>query len=392
MKLTAFKIKSLKQPGRYSDGGGLYLEVEKSGSRHWVLRVVVRGRRRDIGLGSVETVDLASVRMEAARMRAEARSGGDPTTSRQRQQVPTMEEATRKLFERNRQGWKAGPHHERWIAMMERYVFVRIGKRLVSDIERADVLAVLEPIWLERPETARKVRHRIGMVMDWAHASGHRTGENPVRTLTKVLPRQGDTVSHHRALPASDVPALLEKLRAMEPTPSRLALEWAVLTACRSAEVRLAAWSEVDTTARTWTIPAPRTKTGKPLVVPLTDRMLEVLALAGKLDRPGELVFPGQRLRRPLTDVAVNKPLRQLGYSSAATLHGFRSTFRDWAAETTNFANEVVEMALGHAISNKVEAAYRRGDLFEKRRKLMEQWSAFVSHTGAEIVPIGRRA
>lgn len=391
--LTAVTVRNAK-PGRHADGNGLYLEVDESGARRWLLRIMVQGRRRDIGLGSTSLVSLAEARDTAIAMRKVARAGGDPLAERQKalRVVPTFETAARTCHTEHKDSWKNGKHADQWFTTLETYAFPVIGTMTVDKIGTPEVRDVLLPIWLEKPETARRVRQRIGTVLDWATTKAFREGENPVRSVAKGLPKQKDAAEHFAALAYDDVPAFLTKLRATDQTGPvvKLAMEFLILTAVRSGEMRGAVWREIDTEAKLWTIPAERMKAGKPHVVPLAPRAVELLEAARKLARKPDdldaLVFEGSKPDKPMSDMTLTMVLRRMKIE--ATAHGFRSAFRDWTAETTNTPSDVAEMALAHTIKNKVEAAYRRGDLLEKRRVLMKLWADFCQGATGAVVPI----
>jgi integrase len=378
-KLTAIGIRNLKQPGRYSDGNGLILDIGKSGRGSWIVRVQVDGRRRDIGLGSLSGLSLGQARDAAAQIRRDAKAGIDVVAARKREQniIPTFEAAALKVHTEHKAAWKNSKHQAQWIRTLEVYVFPIIGDRLVSDIEGPAIRDLLAPIWLSKPETARRVRQRIGTVLDWAYAKGYRTTEAPMRSLAKGLPRQPRKSGHFEAMPFADIPTFVASLRERM-SVGRLALEFVILTATRSGEVRGCCWSEIDLNKKLWTIPASRMKTGKVHVVPLCDAAIDGLKRAEIFRTPlSDLVFPGQNPKSALSDMTLLKILRdrQLG----VTVHGFRSSFRDWVAEETNYAGEIAEAALAHAIPNKVEAAYKRTDFLEKRKALMADWGNFCS-------------
>lgn len=391
--LTAVSVRNAK-PGRHADGNGLYLEVDESGARRWLLRIMIQGKRRDIGLGSASLVTLAEARDKAHDMRKIARAGGDPLADRRaaRRVVPTFEEAAKSCHKEHRDGWKNGKHADQWLNTLETYAFPLLGAVRVNEIGAPEVRDVLLPIWLEKSVTARRLRQRIGTVLDWASSKGFRDGENPVRGVAKGLPKQKDAAGHFAALPYDDVPAFLTKLRATDQTGPmvKLAMEFLILTAVRSGEMRGALWREIDIKAKLWTIPAERMKAGKPHVVPLAPRAVELLEEARKLARKPDdiaaLVFEGSKPDKPMSDMTLTMVLRRMKVE--ATAHGFRSAFRDWTAETTNTPSDVAEMALAHTIKNKVEAAYRRGDLLEKRRVLMDLWADFCQGATGAVVPI----
>jgi len=378
--LTAAFVDKVKTPGKYGDGNGLYLIVDTSKASRWVLRVQSGGRRRDVGLGGTKSVTLAEARDLAYEIRKKARAGLDPVAVRraEREGVPTFEECAKTVHAANLKSWRNGKHTDQWINTLEAYVYPTIGKRQVNKIETGDILKVLMPIWTDKPETARRALQRVRTVLDHATAAGHRSGENPCRIAVIGLPKQLGNVKHFAALPYADVPAFIKTLRNADcDSMIRLALEFLILTAARSGEVRGAPPEECDLKSKLWTIPAERMKAEREHVVPLTSRAIEIVTEARRLAPNSNLIFPSRRTRgKPLSDMALTMILRRLKID--ATAHGFRSTFRDWASEETNFPSEVAEMALAHAIDNKVEAAYRRGKLLEKRRLLMDAWSKFV--------------
>ena len=364
-------------PGRYCDGQGLYLFVQPSGTRSWVQRLAIRGRRHELGLGSAALVPLAEARARALANRKIAREGGDPLAEKHRAETtPTFAAAAARVLEQKQAGWSTSRHASTWLRSLETYAFPRIGGRLVSEVKSADVLEVLTPIWHEKAQTARRVRQRIRTVLEWAVAMELRP-DNPCDRIAPVLGPQQAVVQHMRALPHQQVATAVAMVRASGGAPAvKLAFEFLVLTAARWGEVRGATWDEIDTKAYVWTIPANRMKAKRDHRVPLCRRATEVLDAAQTLgDGSGPLVFPNgdgtplpeKKLRRLLQDRSI-----------AAVPHGFRSTFRDWAAERTNHPREVVEAALAHMVHNKVEAAYARSDLFERRRRLMDEWAAYV--------------
>ena len=367
-------------PGRHADGNGLYLFVQPSGTRSWVQRLVIRGRRRELGLGAATLVPLAKAREQALANRMLARSGGDPLSEKRRVQgVPTFAEAAQRVLEQKRGGWRGRWHAQNWWRSMERYAFPRIGSRPVSEVNTADVLEILTPIWHVKAETARAVRQRIRSVIEWAIALDMRS-DNPCDRVLPVLGPQNDIVTHRQALPHRDVAAAIETVRAGSAQPAvKLAFEFLVLTATRSGEVRGAQWAEIDTAGRVWILSAQRMKAKRQHRVPLCGRALEVLDAARALGDGSPHVFP-MRSGRPISASTLVKTLQNL--QIVAVPHGFRSSFRDWAAEKTDHPREVIEAALAHVVQNKVEAAYARSDLFERRRLLMDDWSEYLGRNG----------
>ena len=374
--------------GRHADGNGLYLYVQPAGTRSWIQRLVIRGRKHELGLGSVHLVSLAEVREQALANRKLARAGGDPLADKRRfHGMPTFAEAAATVVEQKRAGWRSPRQATDWIRNLEHYAFPRIGSRPVAEVNSADVMAVLAPLWHVKMRTARTLRQRIRAVLEWAIAMEYRT-DNPCDRVGPVLGPQREVVRHMRALPHQDVAAAVETVRASRSTRAvRLAFEFLVLTAARSAEVRLAMWDEIDTAGRVWTIPAERMKMNREHRVPLSLRAMEVLDAARSLADGNPLVFPN-RWGNPVKGTFLSELLRDLDIP--AVPHGFRSSFRDWAAEETDHPREVIEAALAHVVQNRVEAAYARSDLFERRRRLMDDWASYLgrdrSHQGAAVV------
>jgi integrase len=383
-KLTAVAVRKLG-PGRHADGGGLYLVVDPSGARRWLLRIVAQGKRRDIGLGGAQTVSLADAREKARLLRAIARGGGNPLAERDKNRgaAITFEAATRCFHaEQIVPNAKNGKHVAQWLTTVETYAFPVMGAKPVDMVDQSDVLRALSPIWTETPETARRVRQRVRAVLDWARIAGLRHGINPVEGVELGLPRQRDRVTHFAALPWQDVPTVMERIAAIKGMGA-LALRFAILTAARSGEVRGASWAEINMDAAVWIIPAERMKAEKEHRVPLSRPALEVLREAKALaTRTGDLVFPAMKAGRPLSDMTLSAVLKRL--EIAVTVHGFRSTFRDWAEEATSYPHEVKEAALAHTVKNKTEGAYRRTDLFDKRREMMREWGESALNAGVD--------
>jgi integrase len=386
--LSAAQVRNVSEPGRYMDGNCLQLVVDKSGAKRFILRVTIHGKRHDLGLGSTSLVSLAEAREEALRLRKIARAGGDPMAVRRQERhfqiVPTFEEAARQVHEGRAETFRNEKHAAQWIHSLEKYVFPVIGNRRVNDIGSADVIQVLSPIWNKIPETARRVRQRMKIVFQFAKAKSFRTGDNPVDGVSEVLPKHNTKQEHHPALPYADLPAFIQKLRGYEGVSARLALEFLILTAARTSEVLQAKWSEIDVEKKCWIVPAERMKTKIEHKVPLAPRCIEILAKAKEISDGGDYIFPGIRLKKPLSNMTFNMALDRMMYQ--ITTHGFRSTFRDWAEEKTHFTNSVIEAALAHTVKNKVEAAYLRTKLFDKRAKLAEAWAAFATAPTGQVV------
>lgn len=377
MALTILKVKNAK-PGRHVDGRGLCLMVKPSGARTWVLRMQCNGQRRDYGLGSALDVSLADAREAATALRRQVRDGFDPVAERRkaRKIIPSFESATRTCHETLGDGWKDG-HHARWLSGFENHVFPRIGAKPVDQVDSACVVEALSPIWLEIPETARRMLQRIGVVLDFAHVKGWVPDEVSLRSVRKGLPRQSDKRGHMAAMPYADVPALMQRLAAAAPTTGRDALRFTIYNAVRSNETRLAVWTEFDLDKAIWTIPGERMKARETHVVPLSAPVLALLCKRWN-ERTSDtgLVFSNDG-EKPISDMTMTKLLRDDGFASI-TVHGFRSAFTDWSSEKTDFPKEVADKALAHKLPNKVEAAYRRTDFFEKRRSLMKLWAEYL--------------
>ena len=382
--LTVAKVKRVKEPGRYGDGSGLYLNVAKGGSKSWVQRIVVDGRRRDIGLGGFPAVSLAKARERALENRTAVAEGRDPLTEKRKPKMPTFHDAARACYEANRPRWRSEKVAKNWRQRLERYA-APLFPMPVDAITRADVLAVLEPIWSKRPETARRVRSHVRTTLGWCQAHGFVESNVAGEAVSGALPAMPARRAHLRALPYQEVPAALETATASTAgLAAKACLEFLVLTAARSGEARRAMWAEIDLNARTWTIPAERMKGGVEHRVPLSDAAIAVLEQAAVLSDESGLLFPSPLGGRPLSDMTLTKVLRTTGLAERATVHGFRSSFRDWAAECTGASWAVMEKALAHHVGSAVERAYARSDLFEQRRALMQAWGAYVTGSGME--------
>lgn len=351
----------------------------------------MNGRRRDLGLGAYPDVSLALARERAADARRLIAQGEDPIAQKHTTKPKTFKDTALELIENKRSGWKNAKHAAQWTSTLETYVFPRLGQLQVSKVETADVISALTPIWSQKPETANRVRQRIEAIIDYATARGIRSGDNPARWrghLDHLLPKPTKVraVRHHPALPHAEVPDFWAELTARDGVAAR-ALRFTILTAARSGEVRGMSWSEVDLDAGLWVVPAERMKAGKEHRVPLSEAAVDLL---GPRHDKESLVFESQaKPGRPISDMSMTAVLRRMGRNEI-TVHGFRSTFRDWAGETTSFPREVIEAALAHRIKDKAEAAYARSDLFDKRRDLMDAWSNFVgySETSTHVISI----
>ncbi|WP_281406234.1 MULTISPECIES: site-specific integrase [unclassified Methylobacterium] len=387
-KLTALGVARLKTPGMYGDGGGLWLQVSGKGAKSWIFRFTLDGKARAMGLGSANTFSLVEARDRARECRKLTAERLDPIEARAGRRQEAAIEAARAItfrtcaagyIEAHRAGWRNIKHAAQWTATLEAYAYPAFGDLPVQAVDTGLVMQALEPIWSAKPETATRVRGRIESVLDWATTRGYRRGENPARWkghLQNLLPKRSKVqrVEHHAALPFVDVPTFMADLASRDAVAAR-ALAFAILTAARTGEVIGARWSEIDLDTRTWTVPADRMKGGREHRVPLSDPAVVLLKQMQTIGDAG-FVFPGARRGKPMSGMGMLMLLRRMGRADI-TAHGFRSSFRDWASETTHFPSEVVEMALAHTVESKVERAYRRGDLFEKRRELMRTWAVY---------------
>ena len=390
-RLNARAVATTTKHGRHADGGGLYLSISPNGGRRWVFLFRWHGKPTEIGFGSARDVALARARELASQARAKLAEGINPKEARRALKGVTFGECADRLIEAMRPSWRNDKHVAQWEMTLRDYA-APLRRLPVDKISTDDVLLALKPIWSKKAETASRLRGRIERVLDAAKAQGLRSGENPARWrghLDQLLPkRQQLARGHHAAMSYADVPSFMADLQSRQATAA-LALEFAILTAARSGEVLGARWVEFDLERAVWTIPAARMKAGREHRVPLSRRALKIVKAMHQV-RDGDFVFPGQKAAMPLSVMALGMVLRRMSIKDA-TVHGFRSAFRDWAAECTNFTNEVCEAALAHVIANKAEAAYRRGDLFDKRRKLMEAWAVFCAASKADKVVALRR-
>ena len=387
-QLTAAKVRGITKPGRHTDGGTLYLNVAPGGSRSWVQRLTINGKRCDIGLGGWPLVSLAEAREKAFENRKAARAGIDPLAAKRRAKVPTFREAAQKTFEANRPRWRNAKVEKNWMQQLQRYALPTLGDMRVDQIGREDVLRVLTPIWTAKPETGRKVRQRIRTIMAWAQAHGYFEHNVAGDAIAGALPTMPAVKEHFRALPYQEIPAALETVEASASSmSSKLCFRFTVLTAARSGEARGATWNEIDMDTREWRISRSRMKAGAEHRVPLSDAVLAVLEQARQLRGKSALIFPSHmRAGKQLSDMTLTKILRDTGLAERATVHGFRSSFRDWCAETGK-PREIAEAALAHTVGG-VEGAYFRSDLFERRRHLMADWAAYLSGDDATVVPL----
>lgn len=392
-------------PGYYGDGAGLYLQVSSTGTKSWILRYTLRGRQREMGLGGFPDVALAKARERRDRARVLLSEGLDPLEAKRDEKRTADSNAARTVtfkaeaeayIDSHRAGWKNAKHADQWTNTLETYAYPVIGQQLVSEVDVALVMKCLQPIWTTKTETASRVRGRIEAVLDYATTMKHRTGDNPARwkgNLDNLLPRPSKVskTENHAAVPYAEVGKFMKALRDEVGIAAR-AVEFIVLTATRTNEALLATWGEIDMEGKVWTVPAERMKSGREHRVPLSTAALKVLKRMAELGTEG-YVFPGAKENRPLSNMAGLQLLKRMDYGDY-TVHGFRSTFRDWAAEQTNFPREVAEMALAHVIKDAVEAAYRRGDLYEKRARMMQAWAEYCGRVAVAgvAVPLRGRA
>ncbi len=412
--LTAMQVTKAKlEPGRYGDGNGLYLVVDDGGNKRWELRLVqavadhegqrVKGKRREVGLGNATLLSLAEARALAVDARKVAMRGEDVAAFIRSRRgpapaaklLPSFEMIAREVHTAYKPTWKNAKAATQWLTSLETYAFPVFGSKQVKDVEQADVLKALSPIWTTKIETAYRLKQRMALVFDWAKTHGHRTGDNPCSGVEHGLPSQPKKVAHHGALAIDAMPGFMAKLRTHDAADlvTRLSTEWLILTATRQNETRGADWAEIDASAKTWTIPAERMKAEVEHVVPLTDRSMtildEIAAMSGG-KRDGLIFSIGGR--KALSENTHANLVKAVSGDDNATAHGMRSTFRDWASERTSFPSDVAEMALAHTIKNKVEAAYRRGNLLEKRRELMAAWQTFIGGDHGNVVRLPSKA
>lgn len=389
-RLSPLTVTKTTKPGLYADGGGLYLQITAAGVKSWLFRYMLAGKARGMGLGPLHTIGLADARARALDCRRQLLDGIDPIDARNAERAAkgitegdaiTFQHCAEKYIEAHRTGWKNVKHAEQWTNTLTTYAYPVFDSLSVAAIDTTRVMKVLEPIWTTKTETASRLRGRIESVLDWATVRGYRSGENPARLkghLDTLLPKRSrvQKVTHHPALPYADLSAFMIKLRGQEGTATR-ALEFLILTATRTNEVIGSTWSEFNLDEGVWTIPAERMKMRKEHRVPLSTRAIALVKAQQQVKR-GDYVFPGARDKKPLSNMAMLQLLERMKRDDI-TVHGFRSTFRDWAGETTHYPREVCEAALAHGIKDKAEAAYARGDLFVKRAALMQDWANFCA-------------
>ena len=381
MALSATRAKALKDPGRYADGGGLHLYISKAGGKSWVQRITIDRRRRDIGLGAFPSVGLAQAREKAADNRAAVAEGRDPVAEKHSPAMPTFREAARAVHAANNPRWRNARHAASWLQTLERHAMPVIGNTPLDRIDRGAVLRVLTPIWTTRPETARRVRQRMRTVFRWGMAHGFMESNPAGEAIDGALAPMPKVKAHLRTLPYPDVSAAVETVAASAASvAAKLCFRFLVLTAARSGEARGATWGEIDIAGQEWRIPSRRMKAGMEHRVPLSRQALAVLREAMVLRDESGLVFPSPlKAGAPMSDMTLTKILRAVGLADRATVHGFRSSFKDWTLEQTDTPWAVSEAALAHVLGNSTEQAYARSDLFERRRTLMQQWADYLA-------------
>lgn len=398
-KLNALKVSKESTPGYYADGGGLYLQISKSGSRSWIFRFSLAKRSREMGLGALSTVSLAEARGIASECRKLLADGRDPIEVRnsERERVALEEtdalsfkQAATDYIATNRASWKNAKHAQQWTNTLQTYAYPIIGKVDVRNVDTPMIVRILQPIWSTKTETASRVRGRIECVLDYAKAIGKRGGENPARWrghLDKIFPAEGKVhkVEHHAALPYADLPTFMRELRQREGLSARV-LEFTILTCARTTEALDVQPGEFQLRNRLWIVPAERMKAKREHRVPLCDRAIELVQTAIDQPREGKYLFPGEKKGRPLSNMAMLNLLERMGFPDI-TVHGFRSTFRDWVADCTEYPDSLADMALAHVVADKTDAAYRRGDMLERRRRMMEEWARYCNGETAAVIP-----
>ena len=389
-ELTALEAKSIKAPGFYRADNTLYLKVTRAGTKSWIQRLTIDRERHDIGLGGYPQVSLARARKLAFQNRELAWAGEDPLALKRKTNLPTFKEAAEKTFEANRACWRSEVTAKNWEQGMKKHVLPKIGELRVDKVGREQVLQVLTPIWTNTPEVARKQRNRIRAVLSWCQAHGFIEHNVAGEMIDGALPAMPAVKEHYRALPYQEVPAALETIDASNASlAAKLCFRLLVLTATRSGEARGARWSEVDLDAKEWRIPASRMKARVEHSIPLPVAVVTLLEQAHILRDGSDLIFPSSVKRGiPMSDMTLTKVLRTTGLAARTTVHGFRSSFRDWASECTNAAHAVMELSLAHKVGSAVERAYARSDLLAKRRRLMDQWAAYITGADADVVQL----
>jgi integrase len=386
MKLTTKFVESISVAGKYYDQHGLFLHVRQSGAKKWLQRYTINGRRREVGLGSAKIVSVANARKTAHQNLVLVSEGIDPIEDKkQNSLIPTFEVAAREVYEANRPTWRNAKHAAQFITTLETYAFPTIGSMSVKDINSSHILSVLSPIWVKKSETAKRLRQRLSTVFKYSVAQQWRNDDPANTAIVEALPNHKKKVMHRKSLSYNDIAGFLETISGSSAgVNTKLGLEFLILTAARSGEVRNAHWTEIE--GSLWTIPAERMKAGVAHRVPLPARCMEILEEAKKINQGSGFIFEGTRFGKPLSENTFNKLMKELGVEVHA--HGFRTSFRTWTQEKTNFPREIAEAALAHSLKDKAEAAYARSDLLEKRAAMMESWAQFISSNAPHIIPI----
>ncbi|MDE0404712.1 MAG: tyrosine-type recombinase/integrase [Nitrospira sp.] len=391
-KLTFGKLKALSEPGMFGDGGTLFLKISPGGSKSWVQRITIKGKRHDVGLGGWPVVSLQEARERAFENRRAVAHGRDPLVEKKQaikeSTVPTFRGVARQYYEENLPRWKSGRHTERWMQVVEKYAFPVFGDVPVNRVGREDMLRMLTPIWTAKPEHARKLRQRVRLILDWCQAHGYVHTNIAGEQISGALPSMPSVKEHHRSLPYGEVSRALDMIEESGASLSaKLCLRFLILTAVRPGEARNAMWDEINWETKTWTIPASKMKAKAEHRVPLSREALKVLERASRVRGESPLVFPSSLKRaKPMSDMTLTKLLRDVGLGEKTVPHGFRSSFRTWAGEQTNTPTPVIELCLAHSVGNAIEKAYARSDLLSKRRTLMQRWSDYISKKCAEVV------
>jgi integrase len=386
MKLTTKFVESISVAGKYYDQHGLFLHVRQSGAKKWLQRYTFNGRRREVGLGSAKIVSVANARKTAHQNLVLVSEGIDPIEDKkQNSLIPTFEVAAREVYEANRPTWRNAKHAAQFITTLETYAFPTIGSMSVKDINSSHILSVLSPIWVKKSETAKRLRQRLSTVFKYSVAQQWRNDDPANNAIVEALPNHKKKVMHRKSLSYNDIAGFLETISGSSAgVNTKLGLEFLILTAARSGEVRNAHWNEIE--GSMWTIPAERMKAGVAHRVPLPARCMEILEEAKEINQGSGFIFEGTRFGKPLSENTFNKLMKELGVEVHA--HGFRTSFRTWTQEKTNFPREIAEAALAHSLKDKAEAAYARSDLLEKRAEMMESWAQFISSNAPHIIPI----
>lgn len=386
MKLTAKFIENVTKAGKYYDQHGLFLHVRPSGAKKWLQRYTIKGRRREVGLGSAKVVSVAKARRNAYNNLILVSEGIDPIEDKKKDKsIPNFEDAARSVYDANLPTWRNAKHASQFITTLETYAFPVIGNMTIKDITSTHILQILSPIWVIKSETAKRVRQRLSTVFKWCIAKHWRLDDPADIAIVQALPRQSKKIMHRKSISYNEVANFLEIIKGSSAGHStKLGLEFLILTATRSGEVRKASWNEID--GSVWTIPAERMKAGVTHRIPLPARCIEILDLARQISKGSKYIFEGTQANKPLSENTFNKLIKELNLD--VHVHGFRTSFRTWTQEKTNYPREIAETALAHSLNDKSEAAYARSDLLQKRAEMMEAWAQFINFSGSDVVQI----